>query len=162
MLAVTYTKIVPYPFDVVISQYFDYEHVKYVHPQTLGEYHLVETRGNVLIYEQLWPRHFLIRSRSLVRQTFDPPNDIRFDFIRGRYKGVSVRSLLYEHADGTRVEETYYLKWPNWSWLRALISPSIVRKVNQIWDEDLRVKVCRGGWPGVPRQIAAGIAHEGS
>jgi len=155
MLSVTYTKIIPYPFEVVLSQYFDYEHVKYVHPKTLGEYHLVETRGNVLIYEQLWPRRFLLRSRSLVRQTFCPPNEICFDFLQGRYKGVRVRSLLYEHADGTRVEETYFMNLPDWSWLRSWLSRSIMRKVDQIWDEDLQVKVCHGGWPGIPRRDVA-------
>ena len=148
MLAVTYTKIIPYPFDIVLSQYFDYEHVKYVHPTTLGEYHLVETRGNVIVYEQLWPRRFLVRRRSLVRQTFCPPGEIRFDFLRGLHKGVQVRSLLHEHGAETRVEETYYLRLPDWPWL----SQSIMRKVDLIWDEDLRVKVCQGGWPGIPRQ----------
>ena len=69
MLAATYTKIIPYPFEVVLAQYFDYEHVKYVHPQTLGEYHLVETRGNMIVYEQVWPRYFFLRRRSLVKQT---------------------------------------------------------------------------------------------
>jgi hypothetical protein len=152
MLSVSYAKIIPYSFEVVLSQYFDYEHVKYVHPHTLGEYRLVETRGNVIIYEQLWPRRFFVRRRSLVRQEFLPPNEIWFDFLKGLYRGVRVHSLLEEHADGTRVEETYHMRLPDWSWLRSLVSRSIVRKVEQIWEEDLRVKVCRGGWPGVPRQ----------
>src|SRR5579862_5209159 len=121
MLAVTYTKLIPYSFPVVLSQYFDYEHVKYVHPETLGEYHLVETRGNVIVYEQLWPRRFFRRRRSLVRQTFCPPNEIWFDFLRGQHRGVRVRSLLHEQADATSVEETYYLQLPDWSWLRRLV-----------------------------------------
>jgi hypothetical protein len=152
MLAVTYTKVIPYPFDIVLSQYFDYEHVKYVHPQTLGEYHLVESRGNAIIYEQLWPRRFFLRRRSLVQQTFFPPSEITFDFLQGQHKGVRVRSVLHEQADGIRVEETYFVPLPDWGWLRTWLTRSIVRKVDQIWDEDLRVKVCHGGWPGVPRQ----------
>jgi hypothetical protein len=150
MLAVTCSKTIPYPFQVVLAQYFDYEHVKFVHPRTLGEYHLVETRGNVIVYEQLWPRRFLMRRRSLVRQTFQPPNEIWFDFLQGRYKGVRVHSVLHEHAASTCVEETYYVNVPDWAWLRAWLARSIVRKVDQIWDEDLCVKVCRGGWPGIP------------
>ena len=152
MLAVTHAKIIPYPFDVVLSQYFDYEHVKHVHPDTLGEYHLVEARGNVIVYEQLWPRRFCHRRRSLVKQEFFPPAEVRFDFLRGLYQGVHVRSLLFEDPEGTRVEETYFLKLPDWAWLRAWVRRSIVRKVDLIWEEDLRVKVCHGGWPGVPRQ----------
>src|SRR5262245_53715030 len=100
MMRITYTKIIPYPFEVVLSQYFDYEHVKYVHPHTLGEYHLVENRGNVIVYEQLWPRFWFVQRRSLVRQEFLPPNEIRFDFVRGLHRGVSVHSLLEEHEEG--------------------------------------------------------------
>ena len=48
MLSVSYSKIIPCAYDVVLSQYFDYEHIQFVHPTTLGEYHLVETRGNVI------------------------------------------------------------------------------------------------------------------
>ena len=81
-----------------------------------------------------------------------PPNEIWFDFVSGLYRGVRVHSLLLEHAEGTRVEETYHLPWPAWAWLRAWIARSIIRKVDLIWEEDLRVKVCRGGWPGIPRQ----------
>jgi hypothetical protein len=152
MLSVSYNKIIPYTFDVVLSQYFDYEHIKVVHPATLGEYHLVETRGNVIHYEQFWPRRYGLRRRSLVRQTYAPPNEIWFDFLRGLYQGVRVRSLLHEHPEGTLVEETYSMRLPNWDWLRRWIEPSIVRRVDQIWEEDLRVKVCCGGWPGIPRQ----------
>lgn len=153
MLSVNYSKIIPYPLEVVLSQYFDFEHVKFVHPETLGEFHLVETRGNVILYEQLWPRRFLIRRRSLVKQEFFPPNEIRFDFLGGLYKGVHVHSLLHEHAQGTRVEETYYLRLPDWSWLKNWLTPKIMQVVNRVWEEDLQVKICRGGWPGVPRQV---------
>jgi len=98
MLAVTHSTLIPYPFDVVLSQYFDFEHVQFVHPETLGEYHLVETRGNVIVYEQLWPRRFLIRRRSLVRQEFLPPNQVRFEFLRGLYRGV--RGEAEHHPPG--------------------------------------------------------------
>jgi hypothetical protein len=153
MMRVTYAKIIPYPFDIVLSQYFDYEHVRYVHPHTLGEYHLVESRGNVIVYEQLWPRAWFLRRRSVVRQEFFPPNEILFDFVAGRYRGVQVRSLLQEHPQGTCVEETYLLRLPDWAWLRSLVQRNIIEKVEVIWEEDLRVKVCHGGWPGIPRAI---------
>jgi hypothetical protein len=152
MLDVFYSKVIPYPFEVVLSQYFDYEHVKFVHPDSLGEFHLVETRGNVILYEQLWPRRWLRRRRSLVRQEFFPPGEIHFEFLGGLYKGVQVHSLLKPHPEGTLVEETYSMPLPNWGWLKNWVAPSVVRQVERIWDEDLRVQVCHGGWPGVPRQ----------
>ena len=65
MLEITYQKVIPYTVDVVLSQYYDYEHIMHVHPHTLGEYHLVEVRGNTAVYEQVWPRGFLGRARSL-------------------------------------------------------------------------------------------------
>lgn len=152
MLAITYSRLIPYPFEVVLAQYFDYEHVKYVHPDTLGEFLLVETRGNTIVYEQRWPRRFFMRRRSLVRQDFLPPNEIWFEFIGGRHRGVRVHSLLHDQGTETRVEETYLLNLPDWAWLRTWIGRSVTRQVDRIWEEDLRVKVCRGGWPGIPRQ----------
>jgi hypothetical protein len=151
MLEVTYDKVIPYPVDVVLSQYYDYEHIRHVHPNTLGEYHLVEVRGPVVVYEQVWPRRFLRRARSLVRQELVGPNEIWFHFLRGRYRGIRVHTVLQKHAEGTLVVETYYLRLPGWRWLRELVRRNIIRKVEAIWEEDLKVKVCRGGWPGVPR-----------
>jgi hypothetical protein len=151
MLGINYQVVVPCSFEVVLGQYYDYEHVKFVHPHTLGEYHLVETRGNTAIYEQVWPRRFFWRRRSLVRQLFIPPNEMWFHFERGRYRGIKVHSILHRTPSGTLVDETYFLRLPNWNWLERVIRKSIVRAVNRIWEEDLKVKVCHGGWPGVPR-----------
>ena len=151
MLEVTYEKVIPYPVDVVLSQYYDYEHIRHVHPQTLGEYHLVEVRGPLAVYEQVWPRRLLVRARSLVRQEFIPPNKILFNFLRGRYRGIKVQTVLEQHPEGTLVVETYFLRLPGWRWLGRLLRRLIMRKVDAVWDEDLKVKVCRGGWPGVPR-----------
>ncbi len=151
MLSITYEKLIPYPFEIVLSQYYDYEHIRHIHPTTLGEYHLVETRGNVTVYEQVWPRRFGRRARSLVRQEFFPPNEIRFMFVRGRYRGAGVLTRFHRRPTGTLVEETYSMGLPDWGWLRRLLRPSVIRRVDQIWEEDLRVHICRGGWPGLPR-----------
>jgi hypothetical protein len=69
MLDVRYQKLIPYPFEVVLGQYYDYEHIRFVHPETLGEYRLVERDGSSVVYEQVWPRRLGRRPRSLVRQT---------------------------------------------------------------------------------------------
>lgn len=154
MLAIPYTKIIPYPFAVVLEQYFDFEHIAHVHPTTLGEYVLVENAGHRLVYDQYWPPDRMgRRATSRVVQTYEPPGDIAFEFIAGRHRGVRVQSQLRPHPNGTRVTEIYHLPWlPNWSILRRLLTPLVRRPVDRIWDEDLRVGVCIGGWPGVPDQ----------
>jgi hypothetical protein len=38
MLEITYQKVIPYPVDVVLSQYYDYEQISHVHTRTLEEY----------------------------------------------------------------------------------------------------------------------------
>jgi len=152
MLSIPYVKVIPFPFSVVLDQYFDYEHIAHVHPTTLGEYRLVENAGHRIVYDQLWPTNRRgQRATSRVVQTYQPPGDIHFEFVSGKHTGVKVHSQLQAHADGTEVTETYSLPWlPNWGILRRLIAPSVFRQVERIWDEDLRVGVCIGGWPGVP------------
>ncbi|MBI3407099.1 MAG: hypothetical protein HY040_01920 [Planctomycetes bacterium] len=151
MLEIIYVKVLPFPVDVILSQYYDYEHVAHVHPTTLGEFHLVSVHGNVAVYEQHWPRRWFLRARSLVRQEFTPPNEIWFHFIRGRHKGVKVHTRLHADSQGTRVEERYLLPYPNWNWLRRIVKKWVDHNVERIWEEDLSVGICRGGWPGVPR-----------
>lgn len=40
---------------------------------------------------------------------------------------------------------------PNWFLLRGWLQRAVIRRLDRIWDEDLAVYVCRGGWLGVPR-----------
>lgn len=152
MLQVTHVKLIPYPFAVVLSQYFDYEHVAHVHPTTLGEYALVERSERRLVYDQLWPPDRKgRRATSRVEQYFKPPGDIHFQFVAGKHKGTRVHSRLRPHAVGTEVAETYFLpRLPDWRILRWLVAPFIVREVERVWEEDLRAGVCIGGWPGLP------------
>ena len=152
MLEIPYVKIIPYPFAVILDQYFDFEHVAHVHPTSLGECVVVENTGKRIVYDQLWPAdrngH---RSTSRVLQTYQPPGEIWFEFTSGKYQGTMVHSQLRPHQDGTEITETYHLpRLPNWGFLRWLIAPFVVRHVERIWEEDLRVGVCIGGWPGVP------------
>jgi nitrite reductase/ring-hydroxylating ferredoxin subunit len=154
MLSVSYRKLVPYPFDVVLGQYYDHEHIAHVHPNTLGEYRLVSVEGDRVVYDQIWPGRRARSSR--VEQRLVAANEIWFEFVAGRYRGTRVRSLLEPRGDATLVDETYFLPGlPDWRWLRRLVLPSIARRVDRIWDEDLSVEVCRGGWPGLPESLGA-------
>ncbi len=155
MLRVRHQKVVPFPYDVVLSQYYDYEHIEHVHPETLGEYVLVSADAGKAVYEQIWPERRGRRRRSVVEQTFEPPNLVRFSFVDGRYKGVRVETRLEHHAEGTLVDETYGIpNLPDWGWLRRLAKPSVVRQVERVWQEDIDVEVCHGGWPGLPEPLA--------
>jgi nitrite reductase/ring-hydroxylating ferredoxin subunit len=152
MIEIAYTKIVAYPLDVTLSQYFDYEHIPHVHPLTLGEYRLVERDGNLTVYDQVWPAGwFGGRATTRVRHVFEPPSSMSFEFVAGRYRGVIVRTKLEAHPEGTLVREAYEIPLlPSWGWLAALIRPPVMRLVERIWKEDLDVQVCMGGWPGIP------------
>ena len=152
MLRILYVKVVPFPVTVILEQYFDLEHFAHVHPTTLGECTLVENSGHRIVYDQLWPADRRgRRATDCVVQTYQPPGDIRFEFVSGKHKGVCVDSRLRAHPDGTEVTETYSLpRLPDWGILRRLIAPWVYRQVNRIWEEDLSVGVCIGGWPGVP------------
>lgn len=152
MLEIPYRVIIPYPFQVVLEQYFDLEHISHVHPTTLGDCTLVERSVERIVYDQIWPADGRgRRATSRVVQTYTPPGDIWFEFIAGKHKGTKVHSRLASHQDGTEVNETYYVPWvPNWGILRWLIAPLVYRQVDRIWKEDLDVGVCIGGWPGVP------------
>jgi 3-phenylpropionate/trans-cinnamate dioxygenase ferredoxin subunit len=156
-LEVRYRKFVPYSLPVVLSQYWDYEHIEHVHPDTLGRYRLLESEGDRAVYEQIWPDGALQRlglrgaATSIVEQTFRPPREIHFDFVAGRNRGVYVVTRLEEAPGGTLVDETYRIPYlPNWRLLAILALPSIRKRVDHIWDEDTDVEVCHGGWPGVP------------
>lgn len=151
MLEIAYTKRIPYPFAVTLSQYFDYEHIAHVHPTTVGEYRLVEKKENFLLYDQIWPSGwFGHRAISRVQHRFLPPDEMWFEFVAGRYRGIKVHTRLEDQADKTIVHETYYIPLPNWGWLKPLIRPGMMRTIERIWDEDLRVEICYGGWPGIP------------
>lgn len=49
---------------------------------------------------------------------------------------------------GTRVVEHYRIPLP--AWLSGWIQRALVRSLDRVWEEDLAVKLPRGGGPGVP------------
>ncbi len=152
MLTVAYEKVIPYPYAAVVSQYFDYKHIAHVHPRTLGEYRTIESTASRIVYAQTWPAGWGgRRARSTVEHTWTYPGDMQFRFVAGRYKGVRVRTRLEPQGADTRVIEAYDIPLlPNWRWLARLAKPLVLDVVERVWEEDLRVEVCRDGWPGVP------------
>lgn len=57
MLEVSYPFRVDYPLYTILFKYYDYEHMRTVHPKTLGEYRVVEVLedGHDILYDHLWP-----------------------------------------------------------------------------------------------------------
>lgn len=150
-IEVTYRKRIPYPFSRVLSQYFDLEHIETVHPTTLGSYRAIEVAGNRIVFEQHWPSWLGLRLRSVVEQVWLPPNRIRIRFRRGFLRGVGVDTQLTDRGEETAIEEVYRVPLvPGWAWLRPWMGGVVERGAGRIWEEDLAVELCHGGWPGVP------------
>lgn len=165
MLQISYRLTLACPVYVILSQYYDYEHIATVHPNTLGEYKLVEVRdeGRDILYDHLWPaRPGRPRPVSRVRHRYFPPLAMEFEFLSGRHRGTRVRTLLAPQGrDWTLIDETYFLPGlPNWRWLAAWIKPLVMRPVHAIWKEDLDVGVCIDGWPGVPAGARAEVERQ--
>ena len=69
-----------------------------------------------------------------------------------------MRTLLERRGEGTLVDETFGIPWlPDWPLLRAIARPSVAKRVERIWTEDLDVEVCRGGWPGLPTSARCSV-----
>ena len=109
---------VPYPIRSVVAQYFDLEHVAYVHRGTLGEARLVTCHGNAVLFEQRWPRRFGlgVRLRSTFRLEIVAPNTLRARAVRGSLCGSRLSVVLEESAGATLVTESYEapLDVPRW------------------------------------------------
>ena len=158
-IEVTYRRRIPYPFARVLSQYFDLEHIETVHPRTLGSYRAVEVAGHRIVFEQRWPSWLGVRLRSVVEQVWLPPNRIRIRFRRGFLRGVGVDTQLTDRGEETAIEEVYRVPLvPGWAWLRPWMGRVVERGAGRIWEEDLAVELCHGGWPGVPGQENSGPA----
>lgn len=148
---VTYRVRIPYPFERVLAQYFDLEHLETVHPTTLGAARVLEVDGRRIVFEQRWPAWLGVRLRTVAEQVWLPPDRIRIRFRRGLLRGVGVDTHLLDRGGETAIEESYRVPLvPGWPWLRPLVRRVVERGANHIWEEDLAVELCHGGWPGVP------------
>jgi hypothetical protein len=91
-----------------------------------------------------------VRLRGTIVQDFLPPDRIEARIVKGFLKGTEYTGIFREDGGETTVEETYHLSVPDWRWFRPLLTARLVRALDRIWAEDLRVGVCHGGWPGLP------------
>ena len=151
-MQVTSRRRVPYPAWRVVAQYFDLEHVPHVHPRTLGESRLITCKANAVLFEQLWPRRFGlgIRLRSTLQLELVGSDALRVRVVRGLLRG-SHMSVVLEESDGTTlVTETYETALRAPAWLENRMRQWLVKKIDEVWDEDLRVDLPHGGWPGLP------------
>lgn len=154
MIEFNYQREVEYPIDHILSQYFDLEHLEYVHPRSIGKAHVISQHQDTVIWDLEWPPILgFLRLRSQVVQRFLPPNRIHLLLNKGFLRGTNVDTDLSQTLQGILVKEHYKFPLPNWSLLRVVIEKWLPRRIDQVWEEDLRVGVPHGGWPGVP-QIA--------
>lgn len=89
MIDVTCRREVPYPQSVVLSQYFDLEHLEHVHPRTSGRARMVSQQGRVILWELEWPPlGGLLRLKSTFQQEHLPPWEIRSVIVGGFLRGT--------------------------------------------------------------------------
>lgn len=149
MIEVVYRREVSYPQPAVLSQYFDLEHVEHVHPRSFGRARMVSTNHNIIAWELEWPPVLgLIRLQSTFAQEYRPPWGIHATITRGFLRGTEISVEINKTDAGTLVVEHYRIPLP--AWLRGWIQRALVRSLDRVWEEDLAVKLPRGGWPGVP------------
>ena len=161
MIQVAYRRELPYPPSVLLSQYFDLEHVEHVHPKSFGRARMVATRGRVIVWDLDWPPLFgNLCLRSRFEQEYVPPWGVQARIVSGALRGTASVIQLSESVRGTLVVEEHRVALPDWPGLRAFVQRAWVSRLDRIWDEDLAVKMCRGGWPGVPDEGNILCVHE--
>lgn len=139
---------VPYPRLHLVEQYFDFEHVPHVHPKSLGRVDVVTLGDHWVVADLRWPLFLGLRARSRFREEFHPPDLITAQVTAGFGAGTRYEARFHADTGGTRVEELLAL--PGFlGGVAAHFAGSVVRRMRGIWKEDLRVKMCRGGWPGI-------------
>lgn len=151
-MEITYKRQVSYPIGRVLSQYFDLEHVEHVHPQSFGRASLVSEHHDAVVWDLEWPPVLgMFRFRNRIFQQFVAPNRIHAKLMSGLFRGTTVDVQIHQVSDGSEIEERYHIPLQDWPWLTRVMQRAWTRRLDRIWEEDLAVGVCHGGWPGVPR-----------
>ncbi|HET6201585.1 MAG TPA: hypothetical protein VFI25_02145 [Planctomycetota bacterium] len=82
-----------------------------------------------------------------------PPDRVEVEVVGGLGRGTRYAAQFVPSGDGTLVSETLLIPGPV---PRAgLARAPILARIREVWREDLAVKMCRGGSPGIE---AAGIS----
>src|SRR5512147_1491349 len=163
-MEVTSRRRIPYRPERVLAQYFDLEHVPHVHPRTLGESRLITCKHNAVLFEQRWPRWFGlgIRLRSTLELELVGPDALRVRVVRGLLRGSHL-SVALEESDGmTLITETYETPLHMPAWLENRLRQWLVKKIDEVWEEDLRVDLPHAGWPGLPAASKTGAFSRGA
>jgi hypothetical protein len=155
MIDVLFQREVPYPPERVLSQYFDLEHLEHVHPRTFGKARMCSQIGRTIVWELEWPPILGLKIlRTTISQEYVPPFSIRSRFTKGVLRSTETVVDLTPTATGTMVEERHRVPLPDWPGVSEWVRRTWLKRLHQIWDEDLKVKVCFGGWPGVPDELS--------
>ncbi|MGH7149784.1 MAG: hypothetical protein ACREIU_03750, partial [Planctomycetota bacterium] len=129
-------------------------HLPFVHPRTLGRAEVVEIGARRVVADLRYPIVGRLRGRSRFRQEFVPPDRVEVEVVGGLGRGTRYTAQFVPSGDGTLVRET--LDVPCFlGWMAGLARAPILARIREVWREDLAVKMCRGGTPGIE---AAGIA----
>src|SRR5262245_2918367 len=148
-MKVTYRRLLPHPPERVLSQYFDLEHLPFVHPRTFGAPRVLSCQDLTVVWQ--FDLHAVgLRFPTTIAQEFYPPHRIHTRVTTGFFSGTVVSTHLLSHLSGTLVDETYEIPIAAIPPLSSLIRFWLIHWLNRVWDEDLRVGMPYGGWPGVP------------
>jgi hypothetical protein len=124
---------------------------------------VIQELQHLIVWELEWPSICgIFKFRNLITQEFLTPDRIRVSFAKGPLRGTEVDVLLSEIDQGTLVEERYRIALPNWRVLRGLVPKIWAHRLDRVWDEDLRVGMCHGGWPELPRSSNGGPTESGA
>jgi hypothetical protein len=134
----------------VLSSYFDLEHIAYVHPSTFGEARVIAAHSNTVVWELVSPRYLGVSLRHSIVQEYVPPDGVRARVTKGILRGTEVTARFQATDLGTLVEEVYELPVPELPLVGPLLRRWLIRKADEIWEEDLKVDLPHGGWPGLP------------
>lgn len=139
---------VPYPKQTLIEQFFDFEHLPYVHPKTLGKV-AVQTLGHHWVIGDLsWTLLPFVWLRSKFCLAILSPDELKVDIVEGWGKGSAYHVKFSERSGGTEICERLII--PGWQGVAVrLAKRQFVKMMRRIWEEDLAVKMCHGGWPGI-------------
>jgi hypothetical protein len=82
------------------------------------------------------------------------PDRVEVEVVGGLGRGTRYAARFVPSGEGTLVSETLLIPGLL-GWMAALARAPILARIREVWREDLAVKMCRGGSPGIE---AAGIA----
>ncbi|MGH7149484.1 MAG: hypothetical protein ACREIU_02240, partial [Planctomycetota bacterium] len=115
MTRLAHSILVPYPPRVLVEQYFDFEHLPFVHPRTLGRAEVVEIGGRRVVADLIFPIAGGLRGRSRFRQEFVPPDRVEVEIVGGLGRGTRYAARFVPSGDGTLVSGTLPIPgFPGW------------------------------------------------